>query len=201
MDFGDVGLLKPSKRKVNHQSPAQLEILLNRSSLLRERMRTRVSRGKPLRFSPWPFVRVVRLDNGILEQGVIFADLPVSPIDRPEKSAAFKRQYSETYRRRRSGSVVLVLTRSDTLSSEAKNTFKLEAQDEERLDLIEQSILSFKNMSELKGKEIEKSKALGKKQKTSRLRSKSRRSCKTPVQLKPVVWILTLSSQEPREGA
>jgi len=60
----------------------------------------------------------------------------VAKIDRPEKSAQFKRQYMEAFRRRRSGSVVMVITRSDDLNLQGKTNIELEPQDEERMSLI-----------------------------------------------------------------
>jgi hypothetical protein len=97
-------------------------------------------RGQPLRFTPWPFVRLIRvyLNSPILRQNVTVADVPggsdinyfrtenaarylqecdmtivVGKIDRLQDNLSFQTQYMEAYRRKRSGSVILVATRSD----------------------------------------------------------------------------------------
>jgi hypothetical protein len=97
-------------------------------------------RGQPLRFTPWPLVRLIRvyLDSSILQQNVVVADVPggsdinhfrtenaarylqhcdmtivVGRIDRLKDNAPFQVQYTSAYRRKRSGSVILVATRSD----------------------------------------------------------------------------------------
>lgn len=99
-----------------------------------------IFRGRPLRYTPWPLVRLIRvyLDSPILEQKVIIADVPggsdtnyfrvdnaarylqecditivVAKIDRLQDNTSYQGQYMEGYRRRRSGSVILVATRTD----------------------------------------------------------------------------------------
>ncbi|KAF2130344.1 hypothetical protein P153DRAFT_375119 [Dothidotthia symphoricarpi CBS 119687] len=102
-------------------------------------------KGKPMRFSPWPVVKVIRvtLNSPLLQQDIIISDIPgasdvnyfridnakrhlqscditivVGKIDRVVDNVSFTRQYIEAYRRRRSGSVILVATRSDDLNDE-----------------------------------------------------------------------------------
>lgn len=104
-------------------------------------------RGTPLRFTPWPLVRLIRvyLDSSILQQNVIVADVPggsdtnyirvdnaarylqecdmtivVGKIYRLQDNTSFQSQYVEAYRQKRSGSVILVATRSD-VSAEIKD--------------------------------------------------------------------------------
>jgi hypothetical protein len=97
-------------------------------------------RGQPLRFTPWPLVRLIRvyLNSPLLQQNVTVADVPggldinyfrtenaarylhecdmtivVGKIDRLQDNVSFQMQYMNAYRRKRSGSVILVATRSD----------------------------------------------------------------------------------------
>ncbi|KAH7093109.1 hypothetical protein FB567DRAFT_609442 [Paraphoma chrysanthemicola] len=124
-------------------------------------------KGKPLRFTPWPLVQIVRvtLNSPILQQNVIIADVPggsdvnrsrvenaarylqecdmtivVGKIDRLQDNASFRQQYMDAYRRRRSGSVILVATRSDDLNDEGGSTLVLDTITEELLGTIAQKI-------------------------------------------------------------
>ncbi|KAH7083176.1 hypothetical protein BKA63DRAFT_584450 [Paraphoma chrysanthemicola] len=124
-------------------------------------------RGKPLRFTPWPLVQIIRvtLNSPILQQNVIIADVPggsdvnrsrvenaarylqecdmtivVGKIDRLQDNASFRQQYMDAYRRRRSGSVILVATRSDDLNDEGGSTLVLDTITEELLGTIAQKI-------------------------------------------------------------
>lgn len=107
--------------------------------------------GQPLRFTPWPLVRLIRvyLDSPILQQNVIVADVPggsdinyfrienaarylqdcdmtivVGKIDRLQDNTSFQSQYMEAFRRKRSGSVILVATRSDVSTQRPNSCFK-----------------------------------------------------------------------------
>jgi hypothetical protein len=118
--------------------------------------------GTDLNFSPWPLVRLVwvKLSSPILSQGIILADLPgasdvnrfrvdaanrymqtcditivFAKIDRPERSLYLEKQYMDAYCRRRSESVIIVLTRSDDLNTNGKTNIDSESHDEERLHI------------------------------------------------------------------
>lgn len=124
-------------------------------------------KGKDLHFTPWPFVSIVRvrLQSLILSQGIILADLPgvsdinrfpvdaanrymqscnitmvVTRIDRAESSIHFKEQYMAAFRRRRTGSVIMAITRSDDINLVGRSNITFEHQDRENLDSIDQKI-------------------------------------------------------------
>ncbi|CAO2655631.1 Nn.00g044340.m01.CDS01 [Neocucurbitaria sp. VM-36] len=124
-------------------------------------------RGQPLRFTPWPLVRIVRvfLDSPILRQNEIIADVPgvsdtnyfrvenanrylqscdmtivVGKIDRLQDNSSFQQQYMDAFRRRRSGSVILVATRSDELNEENNSTSTLDTAAQEQLAAVHQKI-------------------------------------------------------------
>ncbi|KAI4944142.1 hypothetical protein J4E91_008997 [Alternaria rosae] len=119
--------------------------------------------GKPLTCSPWPFVKIVRvfLKSPILQQNVIIADVPggadvnyfrrdtadrylqscqmtivVAKIDRITNDLSFRQKYVDAFRRRRSGSVILVGTKSDILNSEINSTLRLDIAAEDQLASI-----------------------------------------------------------------
>ena len=103
-------------------------------------------RGRPLRSTPWPLVRIIKvfLDSPILRQNIIVVDVPgghdinyfrienaarylqecditiaVGKTDRLQDNTSFQSQYMKAFRRRRSGSMILVATRSDVSVTEA----------------------------------------------------------------------------------
>ncbi|ORY12845.1 hypothetical protein BCR34DRAFT_624118 [Clohesyomyces aquaticus] len=139
--------------------------------------------GKPLRFSPWPFgpspgtcdINNFRVENANRYLQACDLTVVVAHIDRAEKNAVFKRQYCEAYRRRRSESVVLVLTRSD---AKGKRTFQMSAPDEERLDKIERLIICLKSQSDIKSLNIERKKAAGEKKGNKKLRKQKEKILK-----------------------
>jgi hypothetical protein len=124
--------------------------------------------GEPLRFTPWPLVEVVQvsLSSPILAQNVTIADVPgvsdvnyfrvenaarylqscnttivVGKIDRLQDNVAFRQQYMDAYRRRRSGSVILVATRSDDLNDENGSTLILDTATETLLATINEKLI------------------------------------------------------------
>lgn len=99
--------------------------------------------GKPLSFSPWPFVEIIRyyVDSPLLQDGICLADVPgakdinvyrvaaaedylqqcektivVVDIKRATSDQSFRQHYLDAHRRRHHGSVILVATRSDVSS-------------------------------------------------------------------------------------
>ncbi|KAF2651015.1 hypothetical protein K491DRAFT_782176 [Lophiostoma macrostomum CBS 122681] len=133
--------------------------------------------GHPIAFSPWPLT--------LMKQGVRLADCPgysdinrfrveatkrylqacdltivVANIDRPLTNIEFKRQYMEAFPRRRSGSVMMVITKSDNLNTENKTYIEFSPADKEHMDTIEQTIGDLDVLiRETKG-EVQKKKAL-----------------------------------------
>ncbi|KAI8935499.1 hypothetical protein NX059_008069 [Plenodomus lindquistii] len=124
-------------------------------------------RGRPLGFTPWPLVRMVRvtLNSPILKQNVVVADVPgssdvnyfrvqnaqrylktcdmtivVAKIDRVQDNTTFQHQYVEAFRRKRSGSVILVATRSDDLNAEGSSASNLDVTSQEQLLDIDQKL-------------------------------------------------------------
>ncbi|KAF1998322.1 hypothetical protein P154DRAFT_621882 [Amniculicola lignicola CBS 123094] len=157
--------------------------------------------GLPLNFSPWPLVRLVRvcIDSPILKQGIVLADLPglsdinrfrvdaslrymqncdvtivVAKIDRPEKSASLKKYIMEAFRRRRSGSVIVAITRSDDVNLEGKTNFELDPNDEERLAAITQNHAALDKMVEAKRAEIRANMQSGKRKMNKKLNAQIR---------------------------
>ncbi|KAI4618246.1 uncharacterized protein J4E87_007914 [Alternaria ethzedia] len=119
--------------------------------------------GKPLTCSPWPFVRINRvfLKSPILQQNVIISDIPggsdvnyfrrdtadrylqschmtivVAKIDRITNDLSFRQKYVDAFRRRRSGSVILVGTKSDIMNTEINSTLKMDVAAEDQLASI-----------------------------------------------------------------
>jgi hypothetical protein len=140
-----------------------------------------IFKDEPLGFSPWPFVRLVRVcfHHPILQQGITLADLPgsndynkirvdgtkrylrdcdisicVAKSDRPETSASLQRHYTDAHRRRRSGSVVLVITRSDDLNMKTKSIINLSPQEDEILGLIAKQVKILEKGAEENRREI-----------------------------------------------
>ncbi|KAJ4361430.1 hypothetical protein N0V95_001847 [Ascochyta clinopodiicola] len=138
--------------------------------------------GKPLRFTPWPLVEIVKvsLNSPILAQDVIIADVPgisdvnyfrvdnaarylqecnvtivVAKIDRLQDNAAFRQQYLNAYRRRRSGSVILVATRSDDLNDENGSTLVLDSATESLLASINDSVVEIEKKVRLISNEMD----------------------------------------------
>ncbi|KAF3034625.1 hypothetical protein E8E12_006678 [Didymella heteroderae] len=141
--------------------------------------------GKPLRFTPWPLVEVVQvsLASPILAQNVIIADVPgvsdvnyfrvqnaaeylqkcsttivVGKIDRLQDNVGFRQQYLEAYRRRRSGSVILVATRSDDLNDENGSTLVLDSTTESLMTTIKEKLLDIENRIKLTVNEMDANK-------------------------------------------
>jgi len=142
--------------------------------------------GKPLRFSPWPFVEVIRyhLENAILEQGNCIADVPgandinayritianeylqscdmtmvVGDIKRVLSDASFRQHYINGHHRRYHGSLILCATRSDDQNDDGGSSLQLDPEAESQLAPIEEQIESIK--SELKdiGDQIDRNRA------------------------------------------
>lgn len=138
--------------------------------------------GKPLRFTPWPFVEVVQvfLDSPVLAQNIVIADVPgvsdvnyfrvknaaqylqkcnttivVGKIDRLQDNVAFRQQYLDAYRRRRSGSVILVATRSDDLNDEHGSTLVLDSTSETVLASINEKLLELEKRIKLTSNEMD----------------------------------------------
>lgn len=151
--------------------------------------------GQPLRFTPWPFVEVVQvsLNSPILAQNVIIADVPgvsdvnyfrvdnaarylqkcnttivVGKIDRLQDNVAFRQQYMDAYRRRRSGSVILVATRSDDLNDENGSTLVLDSATESLLISINEKLMAIEKKIKLTVNEIDGNKLLNKKSKANK---------------------------------
>lgn len=141
--------------------------------------------GKPLRFTPWPLVEIVRvfLKSPILAQNVIIADVPgvsdvnhfrmdnanrylqdcnttivVGKIDRLQDNAGFRQQYMDAYRRRRSGSVILVATRSDDLNDEGGSTLVLDSATESILASINEKLVDIEKKIKLTSHEMDANK-------------------------------------------
>lgn len=129
--------------------------------------------GKPLSFSPWPFVEIIRyyVDSPLLQDGICLADVPgakdinvyrvaaaedylqqcektivVVDIKRATSDQSFRQHYLDAHRRRHHGSVILVATRSDEMNDDGGSTLQPDAIAEEQLAPIEEKI------SELTGK-------------------------------------------------
>ncbi|KAF2116450.1 hypothetical protein BDV96DRAFT_52664 [Lophiotrema nucula] len=113
---------------------------------------------EPLGYSPWPLVNIIRirLEHPLLK-GLSLLDMPgvsdsnqwrvdatnrhlqkcdvsvvVSKIGgRPESDRPFEQFVKDAYRRRRSGSVILVATASDTVNMNNRTTFELSDVDKE----------------------------------------------------------------------
>ncbi|KAJ4381797.1 hypothetical protein N0V86_003162 [Didymella sp. IMI 355093] len=157
--------------------------------------------GKPLRFTPWPLVEVVQvfLASPILAQNVIIADVPgvsdvnlfrvenaaqylqkcsttivVGKIDRLQDNVAFRQQYMDAYRRRRSGSVVLVATRSDDLNDENGSTLILDPATESQMSTISEKLLDVEKKIKLTVNEMEGNK-LNKKSKVNKALKKQKK--------------------------
>lgn len=141
--------------------------------------------GRPLNFTPWPLVEVVKvfLKSPILAQKVIIADVPgvsdvnqfrvenaarylqdcsttivVGKIDRLQDNAAFRQQYMDAFRRRRSGSVILVATRSDDLNDENGSTLVLDTATETSLTAINERLVDVQKKIRLTSNEMEDNK-------------------------------------------
>lgn len=158
-------------------------------------------RGAPLKFTPWPLVRLVRifLYSPILQQNVAIADVPgdsdtnyfrvenaarylqecdmtivVGKIDRLQDNNSFQSQYMEAYRRKRSGSVILVATRSDgrsigtaqtlartnflekDLNIDGKSTLVLDPVTEETVEAIAHKVTDIERQIFMTGNEMER---------------------------------------------
>ncbi|KAH3960319.1 hypothetical protein HBH52_237480 [Parastagonospora nodorum] len=140
-------------------------------------------RDRPLRFTPWPLVQIVRvtLSSPILKQNVIIADVPggsdvnyfridnasrylqqcdmtvvVGKIDRLQDNVGFRQQYMDAFRRRRSGSVILVATRSDDLNDEGGSTLVMDTTAEEQLALITSKITNVETKLKVIGNDMER---------------------------------------------
>ena len=97
----------------------------------------------------------------------------VAKIDRPEKNAQFKRQYMDAFRRRRSGSVIMVITRSDDLNLEGKTNIEFDTQDEEKLAFIASTTADLDKSLESNRIEMEKNRQLGKSKANAKLKSEN----------------------------
>ncbi|EUC34221.1 hypothetical protein COCCADRAFT_4365 [Bipolaris zeicola 26-R-13] len=129
--------------------------------------------GKPLSFSPWPFVEIIRyyVDSPLLQDGICLADVPgakdinvyrvaaaedylqqcektivVVDIKRATSDQSFRQHYLDAHRRRHHGSVILVATRSDEMNDDGGSTLQLDAIAEGQLAPVEEKL------SELTGK-------------------------------------------------
>lgn len=141
--------------------------------------------GAPLDYSPWPFVRIVRvlMHHAILDQGITIADLPgltdynkirvkatsrylrscdyticVGRIDRVETSNTFTKYYTDAFRRRRHGSVIFVITRTDDMRAGHKSNIPLDAQGEEISSMISKQVSSLEKMRDANRTEIKRMK-------------------------------------------
>lgn len=139
--------------------------------------------GRPLRFTPWPFVEIVRvsLKSPILAQNVIIADVPgasdvnyfrvenaaqylqgchttivVGKIDRLQDNVSYRQQYLDAYRRRRSGSVILVATRSDDLNDENGSMLVLDPETETSLATINEKLVKVESKIRMITDEMER---------------------------------------------
>ena len=158
-------------------------------------------RGQPLRFTPWPFVEVVQVsfNSPTLAQNVIIADVPgvsdvnyfrvenaarylqscnttivVGKIDRLQDNVAFRQQYMDAYRRRRSGSVILVATRSDDLNDENGSMLVLDSATESQLSSISEKLLDVEKRTKLTVNEMDGNK-LNKKVKANKALKKQKK--------------------------
>ncbi|KAF1833697.1 hypothetical protein BDW02DRAFT_598853 [Decorospora gaudefroyi] len=140
-----------------------------------------IFRGNPMACSPWPLVKMVRvfLNSAILQQKVSVADVPggadvnyfrtqsasrylqschmtvvVAKIDRIADDLSFRQQYVDAYRRRRSGSVILVGTKSDILNTEINSTLKLDLAAEDQLATIAQKVADIDRKTQIIDNEI-----------------------------------------------
>lgn len=123
----------------------------------------------------------VSLSSPVLAQNVIIADVPgvsdvnyfrvqnaaeylqkcsttivVGKIDRLQDNVSFRQQYLDAYRRRRSGSVILVATRSDDLNDENGSTLMLDPSTESLMTNINEKLLSTEKKIQLTVNEMEK---------------------------------------------
>jgi hypothetical protein len=123
--------------------------------------------GKPLRFSPWPFVEIIRyhLENAILEQGNCLADVPgandvnvyrvaiardylqtcemtmvIGNIKRILSDASFREHYLDGHHRRYHGSLILCATYSDDQNDDGGSNLQLDPEAEAKLSPINEGI-------------------------------------------------------------
>ena len=99
----------------------------------------------------------------------------VAKVDRPENNTTFKRLYTEAFRRRRSGSVIMVITRSDDLNLQGKTRIEQDPQDEERLSLIVTYLKEVDQMLQLRRSEMEKNRLSGETSLNDTLREQTRK--------------------------
>ncbi|EUC43750.1 hypothetical protein COCMIDRAFT_6845 [Bipolaris oryzae ATCC 44560] len=141
--------------------------------------------GKPLSFSPWPFVEIIRyyVDSPLLQDGICLADVPgakdinvyrvttaedylqqcektivVVDIKRATSDQSFRQHYLDAHRRRHHGSVILVATRSDEMNDDGGSTLQLDAVAEEQLAPIEEKLSELTGEVQIIEKDIETNK-------------------------------------------
>ncbi|KAL6712302.1 hypothetical protein ACN47E_000179 [Coniothyrium glycines] len=155
-------------------------------------------KNQPLRYSPWPLVKLVRVSfqsSPILQQNVIVADVPgtsdtnyfrvqnanmylqscdttivVGKIDRLVDNPSFREQYMDAFRRRRSGSVVLVATRSDDLNEENNTTVTMGKTTQEQLEVVSEKLADFSKKIKVLNNDIDHMRSRGDKKASKKLK-------------------------------
>lgn len=121
--------------------------------------------GTSLQCCPWPLVKKVRINlrSRVLEQGIVIGDCPgttdknrsrvestrrylqdcditivVNKMDRAIDHAALHNHINEAFRRRRSGSIIVVATRADDVNMKGKQAFRSTSAEERALAKIDE---------------------------------------------------------------
>ncbi|KAF2830583.1 hypothetical protein CC86DRAFT_378861 [Ophiobolus disseminans] len=118
---------------------------------------------KPLEFSPWPFVRLVRVcfNHPITSQGITIGDLPGSNDYNTMRTLNTQRYLKDCdlticVAKRRSGSVIIVITKTDDLNMKTKSIISLSPQEEEVLAMIQRNVKASEKQTEENRREIKK---------------------------------------------